>query len=168
MEWYDFLTQYYAELSVSAVLALQVLSQIWAKIKSKKLALDFTNVNKLQNLSKDEVTKMSRVVFDQVESFKNELNSVRNNFVKELEILRKVNENQIKENSALTNAVVLLASNLNVTADKKQKFYEDLTTISIINEQVKDGLKQVIDKETQVKQVEIKKDTITKNLLSEV
>ena len=168
MEWYDFLTQYYAELSVSAVLALQVLSQIWAKIKSKKLALDFTNVNKLQNLSKDEVTKMSRVVFDQVESFKSELNSVKENFTKELEILRKVNENQIKENSALTNAVVLLASNLNVPIDKKQKFHEDLTTISIINEQVKDGLKQVIDKETQVKQVEIKKDNDTKKLLSEV
>jgi len=46
---------------------------------------------------------MSRVVFEQVETFKNELLSLKNEFNEQIDV-------QVKENTALTNLVVLLAT----------------------------------------------------------
>jgi hypothetical protein len=154
MEWYEFITNYWSELGVSGVLVGQVLYAVWNKIKSKKFAIDFSNLTSLQRLSKDEVMNMSRVVFEQVETFKNELLSLKNEFNEQIDV-------QVKENTALTNLVVLLASNLNVPVDRKQALYEGLMDISNINDQVKSALKKAIDSDLKAKE---KKAVVTKSV----
>jgi hypothetical protein len=154
MEWYEFITNYWSELGVSGVLVGQVLYAVWNKIKSKKFAIDFSNLTSLQRMSKDEVVKMSKVVFEQVETFKNELLSLKNEFNEQIDV-------QVKENTALTNLVVLLASNLNVPVDRKQALYEGLMDISNINDQVKSALKKAIDSDLKEKE---KKAVVTKSV----
>jgi hypothetical protein len=154
MEWYEFITNYWSELGVSGVLVGQVLYAVWNKIKSKKFAIDFSNLTSLQRLSKDEVMNMSKVVFEQVETFKNELLSLKNEFNEQIDV-------QVKENTALTNLVVLLASNLNVPVDRKQALYEGLMDISNINDQVKSALKKAIDSDLKAKE---KKAVVTKSV----
>lgn len=154
MEWYEFITNYWSELGISGVLVGQALYAVWNKIKSKKFAIDFSNLTSLQRLSKDEVTNMSKVVYEQVETFKNELLSLKNEFNEQIDV-------QIKENTALTNLVVLLASNLNVPVDRKQELYKGLMDISSINEQVKAALKKAIDSDLKAKE---KKDSVKKSV----
>lgn len=154
MEWYEFITNYWSELGISGVLVGQALYAVWNRIKSKKFAIDFSNLTSLQRLSKDEVTNMSKVVYEQVETFKNELLSLKNEFNEQIDV-------QVKENTALTNLVVLLASNLNVPVDRKQELYKGLMDISSINEQVKTALKKAIDSDLKAKE---KKDSIKKSV----
>jgi len=161
MEWYEFITNYFAELGVGGLVVGQVLYAVWNKIKSKKFKIDFDGLKNLQSLSKSEVVQMSKVVYEQLGTFKG-------NLVEEVATIKSIFERQAKEIAELTNLIVLLASNLNVPAERKESLFKSLSHITTINEDVKSNLQKTVETEKSIKTRSTTKNTEVKEILKEV
>ncbi len=161
MEWYEFITNYFAELGVGGLLIGQTLFAVWNKIKSNKLKIDFDGLKNLQSLSKSEVVQMSKVVYEQLGVFKG-------NLVEEVATIKTIFDRQAKEIAELANLVVLLASNLNVPAERKESLFQSLSHITTVNEDVKANLQKTVETEKSIKARSTTKNTEVKEILKEV
>jgi hypothetical protein len=161
MEWYDFITNYFAELGVGGLVVGQVLYAVWNKIKSNKFKIDFDGLKTLQSLSKSEVVQMSKVVYEQLGAFKG-------NLVEEVATIKTIFDRQAKEIAELTNLIILLASNLNVPAERKESLFKSLSHITTINEDVKSNLQKTVETEKSIKTRSTTKNTEVKEILKEV
>jgi hypothetical protein len=161
MEWYEFITNYFAELGVGGLLIGQALYAVWNKIKSNEFKIDFDGLKNLQSLSKSEVVQMSKVVYEQLGTFKG-------NLVEEVATIKTIFDRQAKEIAELTNLIVLLASNLNVPAERKESLFKSLSHITTINEDVKSNLQKTVETEKSIKTRSTIKNTEAKEILKEV